>query len=42
MEFCKSRGVPTMLLRGVSVLQGRGANFIKAGGGEVIRILPPL
>jgi hypothetical protein len=33
-DFCKARGVPTMLLKGNSVLRGRGADFIKAGDGS--------
>ena len=33
-EFCKQRGVPTMLLKGNTVLKNRGASFIKAGDGS--------
>ena len=33
-EFCKKRGVPTMLLKGNTVLRNRGASFIKAGDGN--------
>ena len=33
-DFCKERGVPTMLLKGNTVLKNRGASFIKAGDGS--------
>ena len=33
-DFCKEKGVPTMLLKGNTVLKNRGQSFIKAGDGS--------
>ena len=33
-DYCRQHGVPSMKLTGATVLQGRGASFIKAGDGS--------